>query len=116
MTPRQVAVFIEERKWDYRSMNDISYLISFTHLVTVFGFVAALLEGLPIIGLIFTVSNGIGAAMWAHGMSTRLSLSYVLTFSSDLEKRQHYIAVQRQSSRRASGALGYSTSFEAAKT
>ncbi|OJA19788.1 hypothetical protein AZE42_11368 [Rhizopogon vesiculosus] len=100
MTPRQVAIFIEERKWDYR----------------MFGFVAALLEGLPIIGLIFTVSNGIGAAMWAHGMSTRLSLSYVLTFSSDLEKRQHYVAVQRQSSRRASGALGYGTGFEVAKT
>jgi len=84
MTPHQVAVFIEERKWDYR----------------MFGFVAALLEGLPIIGLIFTVSNGIGAAMWAH----------------DLEKRQHYVAVQRQSSRRASGALGYSTGLEAART
>jgi len=34
---------------------------------TVFGFAAALLEGLPIIGLIFTISNRIGAAMWAHG-------------------------------------------------
>ena len=33
-----------------------------------FGFAAALLEGLPIVGLIFTVSNRIGAAMWAHGM------------------------------------------------
>ncbi|KIJ07004.1 hypothetical protein PAXINDRAFT_121307 [Paxillus involutus ATCC 200175] len=63
MTPHQVAVFIEERKWDYR----------------LFGFAAALLEGIPIIGLAFTVSNRIGAAMWAH----------------DLEKRQHYIAAQR---------------------
>lgn len=32
-----------------------------------FGFAAALLEGLPIVGLIFTISNRIGAAMWAHG-------------------------------------------------
>ncbi|KAH7886408.1 hypothetical protein F5I97DRAFT_1809127 [Phlebopus sp. FC_14] len=64
MTPHQEAVFIEERKWDYR----------------LFGFAAALLEGLPIIGLAFTVSNRIGAAMWAH----------------DLEKRQHYIAAQRR--------------------
>jgi hypothetical protein len=32
-----------------------------------FGFTAAILEGLPIIGLFFTVSNRIGAAMWAHG-------------------------------------------------
>lgn len=60
MTEDQVAVFVEERKWDYRA----------------FGFTAALLEGIPVIGLLFTVSNRIGAAMWAH----------------DLEKRQHYIA------------------------
>ncbi|KAF7791986.1 hypothetical protein EIP86_003013 [Pleurotus ostreatoroseus] len=60
MSKEQVAIFIEERKWDYRA----------------FGFTAALLEGLPIIGLVFTISNRIGAAMWAH----------------DLEKRQHYVA------------------------
>lgn len=28
MTPNQEAVFIEERKWDYRRMNDISSLVS----------------------------------------------------------------------------------------
>ena len=33
----------------------------------VFGFTAALLEDIPVIGLAFTVSNRIGAAMWAHG-------------------------------------------------
>lgn len=33
----------------------------------VFGFAAALLEDIPVIGLAFTVSNRIGAAMWAHG-------------------------------------------------
>ncbi|KAI6003572.1 hypothetical protein EDC04DRAFT_1016573 [Pisolithus marmoratus] len=60
MTPHEIALFTEERKWDYR----------------LFGFTAALLEGLPIVGLVFTVSNRIGAAMWAH----------------DLEKRQHYFA------------------------
>ncbi|KAI0647819.1 hypothetical protein C8Q79DRAFT_1109783 [Trametes meyenii] len=60
MSTEQVSTFIEERKWDYRS----------------FGFTAALVERLPIIGLIFSVSNRIGAAMWAH----------------DLEKRQHYVA------------------------
>lgn len=63
MTKDQVAVFMAERKWDYRT----------------FGFTAALLEGLPIVGIIFTVSNRIGAAMWAF----------------DLEKRQHFIAEQR---------------------
>ncbi|KAH9889928.1 hypothetical protein C8Q73DRAFT_653332 [Cubamyces lactineus] len=60
MSSDQVATFIEERKWDYRS----------------FGFAAALAERLPIVGLIFSISNRIGAAMWAH----------------DLEKRQHYVA------------------------
>jgi len=63
MTRHQVAVFMEERKWDYQ----------------LFGFTAALLESLPVIGLIFTVSNRIGAAMWAH----------------DLEKRQHFVATRR---------------------
>ncbi|KAH9942955.1 hypothetical protein B0H21DRAFT_779787 [Amylocystis lapponica] len=62
MTPEQTSVFIEERKWDYRA----------------FGFAAALLERLPIVGLVFSVSNRIGAAMWAH----------------DLEKRQHYVAAK----------------------
>jgi hypothetical protein len=51
--------------------------------------------------------------MWAHGMFVRLSPSYVLTFSSDLEKRQHYVAVQRQP-RRAPGSA-YSSGFEAAQ-
>ncbi|KAK7033354.1 hypothetical protein R3P38DRAFT_792453 [Favolaschia claudopus] len=63
MTDQEVAVFVEERKWDYRT----------------FGFTAALLEGLPIVGLIFTISNRVGAAMWAH----------------DLEKRQHFVAASR---------------------
>jgi len=63
MTKHQIAVFMEERKWDYRS----------------FGFAASLVEGLPIIGLVFTISNRIGAAMWAH----------------DLEKKQHFIAAEK---------------------
>ncbi|TXT08713.1 hypothetical protein VHUM_02841 [Vanrija humicola] len=60
MAPDAVWTWVEERKWAYRA----------------FGFCAALLEGLPIIGLVFSVSNRIGAAMWAH----------------DLEKRQHLFA------------------------
>ncbi|KAJ7099532.1 hypothetical protein B0H15DRAFT_1002605 [Mycena belliarum] len=63
MNDKEIAVFMEERKWDYRT----------------FGFTAALLEGLPIVGLIFTISNRVGAAMWAH----------------DLEKRQHFVAASR---------------------
>ena len=42
-----------------------SYSPTDTYLA--FGFAAALLEGLPIIGLVFTISNRVGAAMWAHG-------------------------------------------------
>jgi len=57
MTEHECAVFMEERKWEYRS----------------FGFTAALVETIPFLGLVCTVSNRIGAAMWAH----------------DLEKRQH---------------------------
>jgi hypothetical protein len=81
MTAHQEAVFVEERKWDYRSMNDISLLACLLTLRSVFGFVAALLEGLPIVGLVFTVSNRIGAAMWAHGMFVhRCSPSYIPIF------------------------------------
>ncbi|KAJ7030021.1 hypothetical protein C8F04DRAFT_1211833 [Mycena alexandri] len=68
MTDKEIAVFMEERKWDYRA----------------FGFTAALLEGLPIVGLIFTISNRVGAAMWAH----------------DLEKRQHFVAASRSQERK----------------
>ncbi|KAG7442559.1 uncharacterized protein BT62DRAFT_375250 [Guyanagaster necrorhizus] len=64
MTPEEIAIFMEERKWDYR----------------IFGFTAAILEGLPIIGLVFTISNRVGAAMWAH----------------DLEKRQHFYASKKE--------------------
>jgi hypothetical protein len=51
MTEHQIATFMEERKWDYRA----------------FGFAAALIESIPIAGLFFSISNRIGAAMWAHG-------------------------------------------------
>ena len=70
MTPEQIAIFIEERKWDYRGTSSPLLATSFlSHLepITAFGFTAALVERLPIIGLVFSVSNRIGAAMWAHG-------------------------------------------------
>ncbi|BGP38870.1 hypothetical protein JCM10449v2_002808 [Rhodotorula kratochvilovae] len=57
MTPFQVELFVTEREVGYR----------------MFGFVASLMERIPLVGLIFSISNRIGAAMWAH----------------DLEKRQH---------------------------
>ena len=68
----------------------------------VFGFAAALLEDIPIVGLIFTLSNRVGAAMWAHGTvlfyfvyEREMSL---ITFP-DLEKKQHFIASERRAGR-----------------
>ncbi|KAJ1302982.1 hypothetical protein OPQ81_003274 [Rhizoctonia solani] len=55
MTPKEIAVFVDERKWDYRA----------------FGFVAALLESIPIIGIGFTISNRIASCMWAHDLEKR---------------------------------------------
>ena len=60
MTPMQEELFIVERLIEFRS----------------FGFVAALFERVPLIGIVFSISNRIGAAMWAH----------------DLEKQQHAFA------------------------
>lgn len=57
MQDEQITLWITERRIDYM----------------LFGFFALLLERIPFFGLIFSVSNQIGAAMWAH----------------DLEKRQH---------------------------
>ncbi|KAG8689906.1 hypothetical protein FRC11_014954 [Ceratobasidium sp. 423] len=58
MTPKEIAVFVEERKWDYRA----------------FGFTAALLESIPIIGIGFTISNRIASCMWAHDLEKRQDL------------------------------------------
>ncbi|KAH9984088.1 hypothetical protein BJV74DRAFT_776338 [Russula compacta] len=66
MTKEQTAIFIAEHKWDYQ----------------IFGFAAALLEALPFVGLVFSISNQVGAAMWAH----------------DLEKRQHWFAEKKKKS------------------
>jgi len=71
MTPEQVQEFVEDRKWDYRA----------------FGFAAALLEALPILGLALGVSNRVGAAMWAV----------------DLEKRQRWVAQARAAARAGVG-------------
>ncbi|WWC86434.1 uncharacterized protein L201_001311 [Kwoniella dendrophila CBS 6074] len=57
MNNDEIWKWVEERRWAYRA----------------FGFAASLIESVPIIGLFFSISNRIGAAMWAF----------------DLEKRQH---------------------------
>jgi hypothetical protein len=73
MTEKEVAVFVEERKWDYRSGCCCSSSSpDLKSIMSAFGFTAALLEGLPIVGLVFTISNRVGAAMWAHGLSSHL--------------------------------------------
>ncbi|CBQ68735.1 conserved hypothetical protein [Sporisorium reilianum SRZ2] len=55
MSPFQIELWITERQTAYRS----------------FGFVAALMERIPLIGLVFSISNRIGAAMWAHDLEKR---------------------------------------------
>jgi len=55
MTPLEIAVYMEERRFDYYT----------------FGFAAALLESLPVIGLLFSISNRVGAAMWAFDLEKR---------------------------------------------
>ena len=72
---------------------------SFLKCSVVFGFTAALLETLPFIGLIFSISNQVGAAMWAHGMlmycmSTNLTI--YANANLDLEKRQHWLAEKKK--------------------
>jgi hypothetical protein len=64
-----------------------------------FGFAAALLETSPFIGLIFSISNQIGAAMWAHGMSLycmRTNLTICAKPKLDLEKRQHWFGEKKR--------------------
>ena len=54
----------------------------------VFGFVSALLESLPLVGIFFAISNQIGAAMWAHGrhqMSYAKHPSYFCRFGKETE-------------------------------
>jgi len=55
MTPHEIAVFMKERKLEYYA----------------FGFAATLLESTPLLGLFFTISNRIGACMWAFDLEKR---------------------------------------------
>jgi hypothetical protein len=67
-------------------------------LSSVFGFTAALLETLPFVGLIFSVSNRIGAAMWAHGMQKKFIGLIGTNSDLDLEKRQHWFSEKKRKS------------------
>ncbi|GAA5874891.1 hypothetical protein JCM16303_004935 [Sporobolomyces ruberrimus] len=57
MTPNEIELWMVERQKEYR----------------MFGFAASIFERVPLLGLVFSISNRIGAAMYAH----------------DLEKVQH---------------------------
>lgn len=52
-------------------------------LYLAFGFAAALLEAVPFIGIFFTVSNRVGACMWAFG-EYFLSSLFILSFFLEL--------------------------------
>lgn len=83
MNKDQIAVFMEERKWHYRGKLCPSRLTNTPAngaCRQAFGFAAALLEGLPIIGLVFSISNRVGAAMWAHGTNIISFLSSVIEY------------------------------------
>jgi len=62
-----------------------------------FGFVASLLEGIPIVGLFLSISNRIGAAMWYVSSDHNPTLGIMAEYRDrafDLEKRQHLFANQ----------------------
>jgi hypothetical protein len=48
MSSAEIWRWVEERKWAYRA----------------FGFTSSLVESIPVLGLFFSISNRIGAAMW----------------------------------------------------
>jgi hypothetical protein len=99
------------------------YRLELTHnlfflVLVAFGFAAALLESLPIVGLAFTLSNRIGAAMWAHGTSNLSSLFLPIQYplemlkncrSIDLEKNQHHVAQQLAQGRPVTAISGGTT-------
>lgn len=58
MTPLQVEIWMTERSFQYR----------------LFGFTAALFENIPILGILFSISNRVGAAMYAHDLEKRQQL------------------------------------------
>ena len=70
--PLQIELFVIERQTQYRS----------------FGFVAALFQRLPIVGLVFRISNRIGAAMWAHDLE-KMQEQYR---TGDIQPTQRYIS------------------------
>ncbi|CAO1628630.1 unnamed protein product [Parajaminaea phylloscopi] len=58
MTPAQVEVWMAERSFGYRQ----------------FGFAAALAENVPLVGIVLSISNRVGAAMFAHDLEKRQQL------------------------------------------
>lgn len=58
MTPLQVEVFMAERQFSLR----------------LFGFACAVTERIPLLGIVFSISNRVGAAMFAHDLEKRQQL------------------------------------------
>ncbi|GAA6034454.1 hypothetical protein JCM8097_002733 [Rhodosporidiobolus ruineniae] len=85
MSPFQIELWVTERQTEYRA----------------FGFVASLLERIPFLGLVFSISNRIGAAMYAHDLEKRQHLFR----SGDLQPTQVYISklAQVAADQRAAG-------------
>ena len=83
MDNQQQATYMAEKSLDYRSTGVSPIFFYRLILDSVFGFAAALLETFPVVGIlfrcailqtqlinfltIFSVSNQVGAAMWAYG-------------------------------------------------
>lgn len=74
MSPLQIELWITERQTAYRS----------------FGFAAALMERIPLVGMVFSISNRIGAAMWAHDLEKRQQRIRASSLSSDAQQLQEF--------------------------
>ena len=92
-SPSQIELWMTEREVAYRGESSLfSGLFPLTALewddhppddphAAVFGFVASLMERIPLVGIVFSISNRIGAAMWAHDVSP-----FPLSFASELPR------------------------------
>ena len=93
MTPHEIAVSMKERKPEI-FLTVFAKISDLMRAVLAFGFSAALLRSTPLIGIFFTISNRIGACMWAFGTSSYSAQGYIYLRSTlgfpraDLEKRQ----------------------------
>ena len=67
MTPLQIELWMTERQFEYR----------------IFGLAASLLEAVPLAGLAFSISNRVGAAMYAHDLE-KVSWCWIMKLRFEL--------------------------------